>query len=419
MGLILDGTWKDKFYDDAQMSGKQVAELFEVAVELFDKKERLGKNVQFELHSSKRKTIRGQKRMIKQFSLPSTFTKTKGGDTITITYFDKKIMKKDKDTGKPYPMLTPRKVTSDRMVASYDVDKYMDKIVYFSLHHQCHTSPLADSDGEKMYGLKLHGKEAKVYLDSKREQSYLYNKIFSDPVMILRLRAKGLGINNVDNMQDESVRKVLSEKLDAAIAGVNGQNFKKFESDFNAPYSGIRGQVQECLDKGYFVKKQVGERTVYYWKPKMEMTGEICKVPRHKHPVDFLVDHMVSNWDTYHTYIKNAIRYGDRTNENTVNEFEDEMRQQSAKKKKVSQMSIGDVVQEAVRLSAIVYNVVDKGVYLYDPKSKNGLASDPFMVAELATWSAEVEAELSNKPELLKKISQKINGKRLGASAKK
>ena len=194
MGLIVDGTWKGKFYDQEQMPAMKVAEIFNITQDVFPKGKKAGKAVLFELDKTKRKVVRGQQRVIKQIQIPTQFTKSINGDTITIIYFDKKVQKRDGD-GNLAQHLTPRKIALDRQVCSFLPTRDSDKIVYLALHGHCSTSPLSAKDDEKSWGLKDVDKEAMVYLSSKREESRMRNKIFTDDISVLRMRAKGINLS--------------------------------------------------------------------------------------------------------------------------------------------------------------------------------------------------------------------------------
>jgi len=414
MGLIVDGTWKGEFYDQEQMPAQKVAKIFGIHGEIFPKKTK--QSIQFELHKSKRKIVRGQQRIVKQIQIPTQFTKSSGGDTVTIIYFDKKVQKRDPE-GRITSQLTPRKLILDRKVVSYKIDKYADTVVYLALHNQCHTSPLANLTDEKSWGLKDHAKEAEVYLYNKRIENTLRNKIFTDPIELLRMRAKGINIANVDNMDDEAVRASILQKMENAISGRSNENFEAFNNKFNAPYSGIKGYVQECMDRAH-IKRRVatGGKYVYFWRKGLTITGDIVTIPRGKEPKEFLVDHIVGQWETYRKHILDAIKYGTDMNNDSVADFEQDVVKEKAIKP-VKEMSIQDICDEAIKTAIVMYNPVTKGIHLVSSKTKK-LEKDPFMAVDLQTWAEELRHELSENSELLKKVKQKLNGKRLKMPSK-
>lgn len=409
MGLILDGTWKGVAYDNEQMKAQKVAKIFGLDAELFPPKgSTKAPYVQFELDKSKCRNVGGQDRMIKQEQMPCSFTATQDGDTVTVYYFKTKRNKGDGEYE-----LSPRKIALDKKVTSYNRIKNADLIVYLALHKLCSTSPLADKAGPKTYGLKNHGKESMEYLLVKKQEQELYAKIFQDPIKLVRIRAKGIKIPNVDNMDDELVRAELAKRLDKAVK--NG-TFETFLNEYNAPYSGIRGMAQECIDRGVLTQKTVGQGYwSWQWGQGQPKSGQLCKVERGQHPTDFLVDFLVNNWDAYHSYIEQALKVAHQDKGGYVEQFEQSLKEDKAKAPK--DMSVEQLVDEAVKSAFVMYNPATKAVHLV----KGGkLTPKPIMVPQgLPTWVSELKSTVTTDPELKKKLVAKLQAKMNFASGSK
>ena len=414
MGFVLDGVYNDKVYDYKEVSTQTVVDLFNLADVLATRGNKASEVCLFQLDKTKCRVIKGQQRIINSLTIPCKFTtNTDKGETISVIYFETKNKKKNK-VGAMSTDYLPRKLFFGKKVTPISKGKYNDKIVFLALSPMCGTSPLYKLGTEKSYNLKDLDKEAIDYIENKQREFEVQSIIFAGAEKVVRLRAKGLGILGVDEMQAHEVRATLSKQLDRHIG--EGK-LDKFITDFNAPYSGIKGQILDCLDRGYIVAEKLdGNIWVYKWGPEVtEMNrNTICKVPRGLAPKEYFMDFMYNNWELHRQVIERAIKRAPTDKiEQAVVEFHKDLTNQEAEEsagpKKPTEMTNKELVMEAIMLGLVSHNPESKTVHWVTSK---GIQKDPLFEANAHLWVAKFETELSN-DDLAKKLRQKIQGKRI------
>lgn len=416
MGFILDGVYKDKKYEKEEVSASVVAEIFDIKKDLFPKGIKSDVPVDFAFDKSKQAQVNGHKRCIHRLSLPTKFTASVDGESISITYFEKKVDRKNKKSGESYTETLPAKLTMDRKVNKYGPRKFADKIVYFALHPQCSTSPLHKLGDERSFGHKDYDKEAVIYLEAKKEENLVMSEIWSMPEPILRLRAKGLGVANVDAMSYQTIQANLLTRLERAKLNADGESMKAFMAKWNSGHSSIKGQVQECVDAAYIEMKSIpGGKIQWSWKDGLSAVDKdvICVVERGMQPFDFLLNHLTANWDTYRGIVLNALAHGNTENDESAHENEAALAASGKGAKKV--VTAKEVAESALSNNLVIFNPATKGIHYI---TKDGLDKEPFMVAELTTYMAEFAVELEKNKDLFTLIKQKLQGKAM-ATAKK
>jgi hypothetical protein len=422
MGLIIDGTWEvdgeEKVFDQQEISAKQMAELFELEDELFPKKAKPTSTVDFQFHRSKTQTVNGQKRTVKQLQVPTQFTANKNGNTVTLTYYKRKTKKRDPITNRMEEQLMPRKVLLDRKVTPLQRGKDADLIVYLALHNQCYTSPLAHMTNEKSWGYLNHTKEADEYMKNIMAQNTLRNEILTMPEVMLRIRAKGLKINAVDNMKEATIRATMVKMLEQAIARTNNRNFEQFKLEYESAFTGVAGRVQDCLDRGFIERHVItGGQFAFRWSNAIGNNDRICVVERNKSPKDFLFRYMTNHWTNYSEMIENALKFGSKINVKSIEEMDDRLKEEAkpAAQKSVSELSVEEVTTELINYGAVHFDFSKKAIFFV---VGGKLDKKPITAASHDTWKKELEMKLGEDAELLKKSKQKINGKRIASQNK-
>lgn len=425
MGLILHGTWKGKKYNREEINAHELAKVMGIKEQLFPENAKDKSFVQFELDLTKRRNINGQKRQIKRETIVSTFSVSKKGDSVTITYFSNRQDVIDEKTGHSSTILTPRKVELNKHITTFSREEVADLIVYVALHKKCGTSPLHRKGDPVAYSLKNLVKESNDYLEQKLAEKDLSDEILKEHIDLIRVRAKGLAIPGVDDMSDNVVRAEMLRRLDDAVKGVKGKSFVAFEKKYNAPYSTIRGQVQECLDRGSIVAVSAGGKWHFDWSDTASGAGRICTVPQGKSPNEYLFDFMVSNWSVHHKAVKesNSISKESDSNKKLVDEFNKELRSKDVSEdspenkgpKAVKDSSVLELIKEAEESFLLTYDHSSKGVKYFTSK---GLEKDPVMAVEFKGWQDAFAKRLLEEPTLLKSLQGKIISKRARDSKK-
>lgn len=418
MSFIVDGVYKEKYYEKEEMSAAKLAELFGIQKDIFPKGVKSDVPVDFAFDSSKQKTVNGQKRCIHKLQLPTTFTASVDGETISITYFESKAQRKNKKTGENFIETLPRKLPLDRKVSRFSPSRFADRIVYFALHPQCSTSPLHKLGNERSFGHKDYDKEAVVYLKNKLEENAIMNEILTMPESTLKLRAKGMEIPNADTLSKEGLQAALMTRLERAKLSADGESLKAFQAKWTSGYSSIRGQIQECVDAAYIEMRSIpGGKVQWSWKDGLSAVDKdiICTVEKGLQPFDFLLNHITANWDTYRNIVLNALKHGNTDNDESAHENEDVLAGTIKTDKKV--LTPTDIANNAAAANLIVYNPATKGIHFVS--SKDGMDKEPFMVAELTTYMAQFALELEKNKDLLTTVKQKLQGKAMSNKDKK
>lgn len=417
MGLLLSGIVDGQSYEDKIISADQAMKMFKIKESI----EKLGSAIRFDLCENKfKKAPNGEMQHPQQQAIMCTLNGTYNGDNFQLTYYEKRIPRKDK--GITYYENAPKKIYFQGVTYPVNMEKNKELGVFLFLHHCCETSPVK-REGE-MVVFKVHDHVAIAEAKNKKTTLVfnLYSAIMSEKsVETMRIKCQGMKLGgNIKRMTLEELKSALIDRMNTLN---NKGQLNKFIEEYNSPQSVFTGLMYEAVSRGILTQVPDKGSFVYKWGEGCQNAGKVAhRVEKGKHPMEDLIQYGVNNYEYFLKVIEAELARANDANhfqslvekvkKNWSNRIMDENEDlEQVVAADVASMSISEVVEFSANANFIECNKIDSNVYVLKNDEIDGPAL--FKATDRKKWKDELVTYLldGDNEKVLKTLRSKIRGK--------
>jgi len=280
----------------------------------------------------------------------------------------------------------PRKVAFEGNRMRVDLNKNLEKYVYFYLNPACADSPFAGREVKwKVFNSEKTAQKANAY-DEALTEALAYIKIcdFEE----LKNKAKGMNVNTYEMSQAE-IKKAM---IDLAKANPSDFLFKITDNTIE-----WRGQIKDAIDTGIFETKVINGMPRWFWGKGEKAGQEICIIDKGQDHFEFLLAKITENFEVVYNQLS-TLQKKTATNE--------KIQKQLASVQEDAESPTKEMVVKLISRSLIVYERAEKKAYY----AKNDeLGEEICPITDSKEWANELVTFFDGNPESLKALKYKYN----------
>lgn len=383
--LVLTGNYKDRVFDDTQVSAADLMKMLGVPA--------MGKLAEFRLtERMKSKGLDGEIHHSKSFGYVAVYKVETEDGTLQVRYAERKEGAKDKPTYFPYHVNDFR-----GEAIMFTKGQKLELYCWFYLHPEHRDNPYRNQRKNATFYLHDPEKVAQARLAVSALRGEVNQQIMNMDEQSLRVMAKGLAYL-VDQRQvvvPRTTEAGVNELRDTLIS-LLFRDGQPFIDAWKSSTGTLTGMLHHAIDSGLITLKDEGFAQFYQWTSGAREGSTIVQVRKGENPFDALKATFIDNHSELtpllHTEINRLRLAGNNLKEDIVLASNDEMTLSY-----LNTLSSDEILDLSIKHDIIGVDRATAGVTWVSEGALVGVEAPFFKATKVATWKTELAAALKTK----------------------